>query len=281
MTRVAAIQMEIGRDKEVNLTKACSMLEAAAKRGAQIACLPEYFLADCPEKGMTKDDIAKVAETAEGPSITRLREVASKQKMYVCAGSFVEDDGSGTLRNTSVFIGPDGQIVGKYSKTHPENAAPKYEVGCGVVPGDDYPVFETEYGKVGIMIDMDADTGEVAKILTLHGADIVLWPINWSVRWYWTLQAYAGAHCMMNAVCLVASNRVGTRSSAHGTFIYNGGSRIVDAEGCAVSQATDYFEGMAVADVNFDLIKLWRETIIPRDYPYVVRPETYGAIVAR
>jgi predicted amidohydrolase len=278
MPVVAAIQMEIGRDKAANLDKACALLAKAAARGAQLACLPEYFLADCPEKGMGPEETARIAETMDGPAITLLRTVARAESLYVCAGSFIEADGADRLRNTSALIGPDGAIVGTYSKAHPENAAPKYEVGCGIVPGDSYPVFETGIGRIGIAVDMDMDVPEVPRILRLQGAEIVLWPINWSVRWYRTLEAYAAAHCMMNAFFVVAANRVGTRTCAHGTFIYHGGSRVVDPEGCAIAQATDYYEGMALADLDIGLLRLWRETIVPRDYPYARRPETYGML---
>jgi len=279
MTTVAAIQMQIGREKDVNLETAGRLVGLAADRGARLACLPEYFLADCPEKGTAPEEIARVAEPVDGPSVTALRKVARQRSIHLCAGSFIEDAGAGVFRNTSVLIGPNGELIGQYSKTHPENADPKYEVGCGIVPGDVYPVFETEVGRIGIAIDMDIDTPEVPRILALNGADIILTPMNWSVRWYRTIDAYAAAHCMMNQLFMVVANRAGTRSSRYGVFNYHGGSRVVDPEGVTLAQGTDYFEGAAVAVLDHEVQRIWREVIVPRDYPYNRNPATYGALV--
>lgn len=77
---------------------------------------------------------------------------------------------------------------------------------------------------------------------------------------------------------VAGANRVGTRVSRHGTFHYNGGSQVVDPEGFALARATDYCEGVAMADLDFELLRTWRDTIMPRDYPFKRRPGTYGVI---
>lgn len=111
MTSIAAIQMEIVGEKQTNLATAERLIMAAAERGASLACLPEYFLADCPEEGTSRSDIEKSAETIEGPSISFLREVARTQNILVCAGTFIEKEEPGVYRNTSVLIGRDGEII--------------------------------------------------------------------------------------------------------------------------------------------------------------------------
>lgn len=277
--RVAAIQMEITKDKTVNLEKAKKLLVEAGRKGCQLACLPEYFLCDCPEQAQSRSEVEKLAETIPGPATDTLTQVARQTGMYICSGSFVTKSSSGELSNTSCLISPSGDIVGQYSKSHPENAPPKYEVGHGLVPGSDYPVFDTTLGKIGIMIDMDATTAEVPRILYIRGAEIVLWPLNWSTRWFRAIEALPPAHSMMNKVFIVAANRVGLRQSPHGTFLYNGGSSITNPEGFTVARANDFYEGLAVCDLDMELVRLWRTTIIPRDYPLRRRPETYGAIV--
>jgi N-carbamoylputrescine amidase len=176
--RVAAIQMPVTYSKEENLSKAETLLNRAASKGAQMACLPEYFLFDCPEKDMTKDEIQETAESIPGPTTDLLGTIAKRLNMIICSGSFLERTSDGLLQNSSALIGADGKIMGTYQKTHPENAPPKYEVGAGVKPGDDYPVFETELGKIGIIIDMDATTAEAARIEYIRGAEIILWPLK-------------------------------------------------------------------------------------------------------
>jgi len=279
MTKVVAIQMEVTSDKQVNLEKAKTLLKKAANAGAQIAVLPEYFLVDCPEAGMTKEFIEKIAEPIPGPATDYMATVAKETGMYICAGSFVAKGEDGKLRNTSTFISPKGDIVGTFSKVHPEDAAPKYEVSLGIEPGDEFPVFETEFGKVGILIDMDATVPEASRILYIKEAEIILLPMNWSARWLKVIEILPEAHASMNKLYFVVANRVGIRSCPHGTFVYNGGSKICNPEGFVCGRGDDFFEGYAIAEVHKELINAWRGTIIPRDYPYRRRPEVYGAIV--
>ncbi len=278
MAKIAAIQMEITSNKEVNLEKAKTLLEKAALDGAKIAVLPEYFLADCPEAGMSKEFIESIAESIPGPATDYLAQVAKATGIYICAGSFVAKGEDGKLRNTSAFISPKGEILGTFSKVHPENAAPKYEVSLDILPGDEFPVFDTEFGKVGILIDMDATVPEAARILYVKGAEIILLPLNWSTRWLQVIEILPQAHASMNKLYFAAANRVGTRTCPHGTFVYNGGSKICNPEGFVCGRGDDFFEGYAIAEVHMDLVKMWRGTIIPRDYPFRRRPEVYGAI---
>jgi beta-ureidopropionase len=279
MIKIAAIQMEIGSNKERNLEKAKFWLECAADAGCRLACLPEYCLADCPEAGMSKAKIEAQAETIPGPTSKILGKIAKKKGMYICTGSYLEKRPDGLLQNSSALIGPDGKVIGTFQKMHPENANPKYEVSAGIRPGDDYPVFDTEIGKIGIILDMDATTAEAARIEYVKGAEIILWPLNWSARWFNQIETLPGGHAIMNKVWFVTSNRVGLRKSRHGDFLYNGGSKINNPEGFIVSRANDFHEGLAVADCDMDMLREWRKTIIPRDYPLRRRPETYGALV--
>jgi predicted amidohydrolase len=280
MSKVASIQMEVTSDKKTNLEKAKKLLTAAAQGGTQMAVLPEYFLADCPEKGMKEEYVNSIAETIPGPATDYLADVAKNEGIYIATGSFIVKDKNGKLTNSGAVITPKGEILGTYSKTHPEDAALKYEVSLGIQPGDEYPVFDTEIGKVGVVVDMDATTAEATRILYVQDAEIVLWPLNYSTRWMHVIDVLPQAHAMMNKLYFVSANRVGTRKSAfYGNFLYNGGSKICNPEGFDVGRADDYNEGFAIATINVDLIREWRNTIIPRDYPFRRRPQTYGALI--
>ena len=275
---VSAIQMPITANKEENLAKAEELLNKAVTKGVHLACLPEYFLWDCPEEGMSDQEVRMTAEPIPGPTTDFLGGIAKEGNLYICTGSYLEITEDGTLQNTSALIGPDGRVIGKYSKTHPENALPKYETGVGVKPGDDYPVFDTEIGKIGIIIDMDATTAEAPRIEYIKGAEIILWPLNWSTRWISPIEVLPPAHCIMNKVYMVTANRVGLRTSRHGTFLYNGGSKVTNPEGFNVARADDFYESVTVTDLQMSILREWRQTVIPRDYPYRRRPETYAAI---
>jgi predicted amidohydrolase len=279
MIKIAGIQMPITSDKETNLKKAEKLLLQAADEGAKLAALPEYFLMDCPESHMTPAEIFAQSEPIPGPSSQFLADIAKKTGMYICSGSYLEQLGDGRLTNSSALINPAGEIMGTYQKVHPENAPPKMEYDLGIVPGERYPVFDTAIGKVGIMLDMDAVIPEAFSILAVKGAEIIIWCVNWSARWFNQIDILPAAHAMLNKIYTLTANRCGTRVTKSGTFHYNGGSKVCTPEGFTIARAIDYAEGIVVGEFNPEIMREWREKIIPRDYPLRRRPETYGEIL--
>lgn len=275
--RVAAVQMETTPDREENIRKILRFIDEAGEAGAKLICFHEYVITECPEDKDSAEEMRKQAETIPGPLIERVSEKARKNGMYVIPGSFLEQE-NGILRNTAPLIGPDGRVLGKFSKVHPENAWAKYEIGCGIQPGSTYPLFETEVGKIGIMIDMDGTVPMVPEIYSLQGAEILCWPVNWSARWYRTIRIMAQAHGITSKCHIVCANRVGLRKHPRGDLVYSGGAGITDPEGNVVAAASDFYEGLAVAEVDLDFTRRWRKEVIPRDYPVRRRPETYGWI---
>jgi len=277
--KVAGIQMPITSDKETNLKKAEALLVQAANDGARMASLPEYFLCDCPEEWMSQEELQAVAEPIPGPSFQFLADVAKKTGLYICTGSYLEKRPDGKLQNSSAFIDPKGNLLGTFQKIHPEDAPPKKEYTLGLVPGEKYPVFDTEFGKVGIMLDMDAVIPEAFSILAVKGAVLIFWCVNWSARWFNQIDILPAAHAMLNKIYTVTSNRIGTRVSKVGTFTYNGGAKICSPEGFTIARAIDYSEGYAIGEFDPELMAEWRNVIIPRDYPLRRRPDTYSELL--
>ena len=155
---------------ERNLAEYCRMLDEAGKAGCDVVCLPESITT----VGVPGGGPADLAEPVpDGPSYQKLAEKAREHRMYV-VGCFPEREGE-LVYNTAFLIDREGQFVGKYRKTH----LPQEEVDNGYTPGDEYPVFETDFGTVGMMICWDVSFPEPARILTLKGARIILMPI-WS-----------------------------------------------------------------------------------------------------
>jgi len=274
--KVAAIQTETGSCKEENVKRALHQLDLAGQEGVKLACLHEYFTTECPESGNSNEEIRRMAETIPGPTIDSLAKKAKEHQIYIVAGSILEID-QDKLYNTSVFISPTGQIVGRYRKTHPENATAKHEIGRGITPGEDYPVFDTDIGKIGIMIDVDGSVPGVVEVLTMKGAEVICWPLNWSARWVNSVEYLPSAWGMIGRCYIILANRVGRRSegSQLSYLSYHGSSRITDPEGNVTAKARNFFEGMAVATIDTDFIKLWRNETIPSDYPLRRKPETY------
>lgn len=119
---------------------------------------------------------AAVAEPVPGPSTEALGERARRHNAYIVAG-LVERDGT-AIYNTGVLIDRQGKLAGKYRKVY----LPREELEGGITPGDSYPVFQTDFGKVGIMICYDVFFTDPAKALAVQGAEILFLPV-WGCKY--------------------------------------------------------------------------------------------------
>lgn len=155
-----------GKSAEQNCREFAPLIEQAAERKADLVVLGEtltYF--------GTGKSFADSAESVPGPSTEYFGTLAREHNLYLVV-PLVERDRH-LVFNTAVLIGPDGKIVGKYRKV----CLPRSEVENGISPGRDYPVFETRFGKVGLMICYDGFFPEVARELTNRGAEVIAWPV--------------------------------------------------------------------------------------------------------
>jgi predicted amidohydrolase len=179
-----------------NLNAMLSMIDSAAADKPDIICMSEFVR----ERGVG-GPYENVAETIPGDTTKAIGEKAKQHKTYV-AFSMCERDGK-NLYNTAVLIGKDGQIVGKYRKVH----LPLDELEGGLTPGMDYPVFDTEFGKIGMMICWDQWFPEAARALRANGAEIILVPTIGDAP------VYAAARAAENGVYLVVSGQTSGESS--------------------------------------------------------------------
>ena len=191
---VAALVLpNVRGNKAQALARIESYVRRAAARGAKIIVTPETCIDGyiCHQPGLTRERMCALAEPETGPGIGRLRTLARELDLYLCVG-FSELAGE-QLYNTALLIGPDGKTVGKYRKTH--GVEPFYEVG------DALPVFDTRYGKVGIMICFDRQLPEIARTLAAAGAELILVPSNG--MWGRMNDAMLRTRCYENGVFLV------------------------------------------------------------------------------
>ncbi len=142
------------------------LIAEAAEKKADFVVLPEtltYFgsgrsFADC-------------AEPIPGPSTKYFGSLAKKHDLYIVAGLLERD--KNLVYNVAVLIGPDGNVVGNYRKV----CLPRGEIEGGLSPGTKYPVFQTRFGKVGMMVCYDGFFPEVARRLSNNGAEVIAWPV--------------------------------------------------------------------------------------------------------
>ncbi len=154
------------RDSQDNREQYAELVAEAAASKADIICLPEGLTLVG-----TSHNYYSASEPVPGPSTEFFGKIAKEHNIYIVAG-ILEKDGD-VVYNTAILIDREGSLAGKYRKV----ALPREEIDGGVTPGEDLPVFDTDFGRIGIMICWDVYFPEVARTLALKGAEIILMPI--------------------------------------------------------------------------------------------------------
>jgi predicted amidohydrolase len=188
--RLAAVHFQPrgGKTPMENCEKFEPLIAEAAKQKADLVVLPEtltYY-------GLGKSYV-DAAEPIPGPSTRYFGELAKKHNLYIVAGLLERE--RHLVYNVAVLLGPDGGIAGKYRKV----ALPRGEIAGGITPGNEYPVFETRFGKVGMMVCYDGFFPEPARQLAARGAEVIAWPV-WGCN-----PLLAQARAVENHVYLVSS----------------------------------------------------------------------------
>ena len=179
------------------------------------------------------------------------------------------------MYNTCVLVGPEG-FVGKYRKVHQALAERLYlYAGNG-----DYPVFDTRLGKIGLSVCFDKAFPEVARILAIKGAEIIVAPTAWRAETrdendndFQLSKVFALARAMENMVFYVEATQGGQMRSGH--------SRVVGPNPNQVFAETGYDEEMAIADVDIkgEILKARLSGMAGSDLLKDRRPGTYGVLV--
>lgn len=165
--RLAAVHFRPeGKTPAANRRQYKPLIEEAARQRADLVVLGETLTYVA-----TGQSYAECAESIPGPSTEYFGELAREHNLYIVAGLVERDEH--LIYNVAVLIGPQGDVVGKYRKV----TLPRGEIERGCAPGDEYPVFETRFGTVGMMICYDGFFPEVARQLTNNGAEIIAWPV--------------------------------------------------------------------------------------------------------
>ncbi len=152
--------------REASVEKFRELVDAKVSAPTDLILLPEGITVVGNGK-----KYADIAETIPGPTTATLSALAKAKNSWIAAGIY-EREGT-TLYNTAVLIDRKGNVAGKYRKVY----LPREEVEGGLTPGNDYPVFETDFGKVGLMICWDLQYADPARALALRGAEMILVPI--------------------------------------------------------------------------------------------------------
>ena len=246
--RAAAVQLQSTTDTEQNLASAERHTRAAAADGAELVVLPERL----DIRGATADYLAG-AEPLDGRPVTWARELARELGIDLVAGSVAERrDGHERVSNTSVHVGPDGEIRAVYRKIHMfdvEVGGVEYRESEHSEPADEVVLSETANGVgLGLTICYDLRFPELYRILALRGARVVTVPANFTrvtgeAHWEVLLRARA----IEDQVFVIAPGQ-GRRPGPEGDSY--GNSMIVDPWGEVLARAAGEGEGFIAADLD-------------------------------
>jgi predicted amidohydrolase len=246
--RAAAVQLTATADKARNLATADRLVRAAAAGGAQLVVLPEKWSVLGPG-AVVRDG----AEPLDGPAITWAREAAAELGIDLIAGSVAERvPGEERGRNTSVHVGPSGEIQAVYRKVHMfdvEVDGTVYRESEHEAPGDEPVLTEAAGVPVGMTVCYDLRFPELFRILAVRGARILAAPSAFTLattRDHW--ETLVRARAIENQAFVVAANQIGE----HGPGLRSGGrSMIVDPWGVVLAVAPDR-ETVIAADLDLD-----------------------------
>src|SRR5438132_845813 len=218
--------------------KHLGMIEEAGKKGVQILCLQEIFNGPyfCPSQNTRWYD---AAEAVPGPTVQRLQPIAKKYNMAMVVPVY-EREMAGVYYNTAAVIDHDGSYLGKYRKNHIPHVNPGFFEKFFFKPGNlGYPVFKLQSGvTIGVYICYDRHFPEGARMLGLHGAEIVFNPsatVAGLSQYLWKLEQ--PAHAVANGYFMGCINRVGTDAHTHLDMPFGGTHSIDDFESGTLAAA--------------------------------------------
>ncbi len=268
--KIAGLQLASSNDGAKNLSKAKELVELAAYEGAKIITLPQLFNTRWFAHKIDEKNFA-LAEKADGPAVSAMREAASKNGVVIAASIFEEDGGS--FYNTAFVIGVKGEVIGRYRKVHVP-LIPLWEERAYFKPGDlGFPVFDTPFARIGVQICWDVFFPEGMRILALKGAELVLVPTASAFEHShkkWERAICASAHA--NGLYIMRVNRTGKEEKQE----FYGKTFCVRPDGEFVHKPSGSSTGVILADIDLsDVAAVRKEWVFLKDR----RPGEYKEIL--
>lgn len=263
--KIGLVQMMCAAEVNANLHKAIAHVEALAKKGAQIICLPELFLSPYFCQGPKNDRYFDWAETIPGPTTAVFSDIAKKFQVVILVSLF-EKTSSGKYFNSVAVIGIHGELLGTYRKMHiPSLPLGLYAEDHYFSKGEDgFKVFDAQYAKISPLICYDQWFPEGARIAAAQGAQILFYPtaIGWpeqdrseiSAAEHEAWQITQRSHGIDNGIFVVAVNRIGLE----GDLKFWGTSFVSDPYGRILAKASLDKEENLLVDIDLDVIDAMR-----------------------
>lgn len=260
--------------KQHNLRRIEDGLAVAGERGSDVAIFGEY--ANARHLPLDNGQAREHADQVPGPVTERISQIARAHSMNILAPLVGMCDGK--LRNVTVLIGRDGKIVGQYYKAH----LPLPESEWGFAAGQDIPVFDFDFGRVGVMTCMDIEYPEHALVLMLRGAEVIFFPhvqsgwgeIDWEIRYR--------ARAIDTGLYIVSACYGVDKGEAWQPGMMVGRSGVIGPDGTIIADAGRY-AGVLTTQIdldcgritNFHFARMCERTVAVKASR---RPELYGEL---
>ena len=287
IVNVGLVQTSCSTDPQANLKKQLTLVERAAKQGAQIICTQELFRSQyfCQSED---HEYFKLAESIPGPSTDAFQKLAKKYKVVIVASLF-EKRASGLYHNTAAIIDADGRMLGIYRKMHiPDD--PLFYEKFYFTPGDlGFHAWQTQYGKIGVLICWDQWYPEAARLTAMQGAEILFYPtaIGWhpkekkeyGVNQHGAWETIQRAHAVANGCYVAVANRIGLERPIGGDGLeFWGQSFIAGTSGQILSKASIDREEILITPLDLSKVDVTRT-----HWPFLRdrRIDAYGDLTKR
>ena len=239
---VSAIQFEPEfKNKERNIREIERLIRQSAQKGARLIVAPEMATTGYIWNNI--EEIKPYAEPIPGPTTQLMSDLARELNVYIAIGLPEVDEKNDIYYNSAILTGPKG-FIGSYRKVHPYAAEPLWAKN-----GDEgFKVFDTDIGRIGLVICMDLTFFESTRILQLKGCEIICGLVNWfgevTPAQLWITRAFE------TGCPVIVSNRWKSERNTE----FAGGSSIINADGDVLA-SIDRGDGFILADLDMNLIR--------------------------
>ncbi|MGN0587836.1 MAG: carbon-nitrogen hydrolase family protein [Oscillospiraceae bacterium] len=241
--KIALAQMKMSSDMNENLNKSLDFIRSAAENGADIICFPEVQLSPffAQYKGKDADEYLITEDDRYVKEICRL---CKELKIYAAPNFYIKENGRNY--DMSLLIDDKGEMLGRQKMVHIAQCEHFYEQDYYTPSEEGFRVFDTKFGKIGIVVCFDRHYPESIRTQALKGADIIIIPTantksEPSEMFIWEIKVQA----YQNSVNIAMCNRVGIEDKME----FSGESIVVDHNGNTVLLADDT-EGLYLTDIS-------------------------------
>ena len=229
--RIGIAQMSMESDIEANFQKSLAFMRDASRQGVDIICFPEVQLSPFFAQ-YEKIDVSRYVIVKNSRYISEMKSLCKETGIYACPNFYIEENGK--RYDMSLLIDDNGSIIGEQKMVHIAQCEYFYEQDYYTPSEEGFQVFDTKFGKIGIVVCFDRHYPESIRTEALRGAELVIIPTANTIaepselfQWEIRVQAF------QNSVNIAMCNRVGREDK----MIFSGESVVCNYDGDVISSA--------------------------------------------